>query len=256
MSHSLSCRFAPSWLGRLRERALDLVFPPSCLACEKSLVDQPARYQLCMACFDRLELLGDAVCRGCAAPVPEYHLDHSRCPRCGDAKLKFDHAIAVGGYDGLLRELVLAMKQQRSERNAFGLGQMLAERITVAGPREPFDGIAAVPMHPWRRLVRGTNPAAALAGVVSRELGLPFFDHLLKRRSNVPPQHGLSRPARLQNVRSTMATSPRYRLDAANLLLVDDVLTTGASCSEAAKELKKRGAAQVSVAVVCRTLNE
>ena len=147
------------------------------------------------------------------------------------------------------------MKTDRSERIANAVGKQMAARFG-AGLRDlQLDGIVPIPMHAWRRLARGTNPPAALATSLGRALGLPVFSRLLYRKRNTQPQLGLSQPARLRNVRGSMQIRNRYRFEAPRLLLVDDILTTGATCSEAARMLKRAGAARVTVIVAARTLS-
>jgi len=161
--------------------------------------------------------------------------------------------LALGEYEGLLRELLLRMKRDRSERLACAFGEMLSERLGDVVTELKPDVIASHPMHAWRRLALGTNPPAAVAAVLSRRIGVPVAAKLLRRRRNTPLQLGLSRPGRFRNVRGEVRVRAGYPLEAAHVLLVDDILTTGASCSEAARVLKHGGAAQVSVLVVGRT---
>ena len=177
----------------------------------------------------------------------------SECAHCREQKLWFDRAIALGDYDGLLRDQALAMKTDRSERLARALGQLIAARLSDEIDETPPDAIVPAPMHAWRRLARGTNPPAALAATLGRELGLPVFSGLLYRRRNTQPQLGLSQPARFRNVRGEMQVRKSYLFDAPHVLLVDDILTTGATCSEAARMLKRAGAARVTVLVAART---
>ena len=162
-------------------------------------------------------------------------------------------ALALGSYAGLLREQAVLMKTDRSERIAKALGQLMAAELGAALREIELDAIVSVPMHAWRRLARGTNPPAALAATLGRELRLPVFSQLLVRRRNTRPQIGLSQPARFRNVRNELQLRASYQLKAPHVLLIDDILTTGATCSEAARMLKHSGAARVTVLVAART---
>jgi predicted amidophosphoribosyltransferase len=104
-----------------------------------------------------------------------------------------------------------------------------------------------------RRWRRGVNPPAEMADHLAQRLGVPAAPRMLRSRRNIPPQIGLSRPARFRNVAGEMAVRPAYSLQAARVLLVDDILTTGATASEAARVLKKTGAEMVAVFVLGRT---
>ena len=149
----------------------------------------------------------------------------------------------------------MAMKRDRSERLANAFGRLIAVRQGDALRALQPDAIVPVPMHAWRRFARGTNPPAALAASLGRMLGLPTFPRALVRHRHPQPQVGLSRPARFRNVRGQMQVKKSYSLEAPHVLLVDDTLTTGATCSEAARMLKRAGAAQVTVVVAARTLS-
>ncbi len=194
-------------------------------------------------------------CQRCAARVPKIPRSVPDCAHCRQEKLWFDRALALGEYEGLLRDQVLAMKTDRSERLANALGQWMASRLGDEIEATQPNAIVSVPMHPWRRLARGTNPPATLAVALGRKLGLPVFSSLLTRRRNAQPQVGLSRPARFRNIRGEMQVRKNCDLEAPHLLLVDDTLTTGATCSEAARMLKQAGAEQITVVVVARTLS-
>jgi ComF family protein len=144
------------------------------------------------------------------------------------------------------------MKVDQSGHLARVLGQALANHFTTQLAALDVDGIVPLPMSTRRRLLRGTNPPAILAREIGRSLTKPVWSGLLSR-SHTQPQQGLSHPGRKRNVKGTMRLSKNYRLDAPHLLLIDDVLTTGASCSEAARVLKRGGATQVTVLVLART---
>ncbi len=243
------------WFRRLTEGALDLLFPANCLACNSELEPTSDRIGFCFDCRDKMGRSDEPVCRRCAARVPKIPGTVPDCAHCRGQKLWFDRALALGEYEGVLRDQVLLMKNDRSERLASALGQMMVARLAGDWQALQPDAIVSVPMHAWRRLARGTNPPAALAATVGRELGLPTFSRLLARRRNTQPQVGLSRPARFRNIHGEMQVRKSYSIKAPHVLLVDDTLTTGATCSEAARMLKRAGAAQVTVLVAARTLS-
>ncbi len=243
------------WLRRCTAGAVDLLFPPSCLACHVELDDVPDRIGYCLGCRDEMGRSEEPVCLRCAARVPDIPGTTSDCAHCRNEKLWFDRALALGEYGGLLRDQILAMKVDRSERLAGAMGLFVATQLGDDLRALQADAIVPVPMHTWRRLARGTNPPGALAVTLGRELDLPTFSQVLARRRNAQPQVGLSRPARFRNVRGEMQVRKSYSFDAAHLLLVDDTLTTGATCSEAARMLKRAGAAKVTVVVAARTLS-
>ncbi|NOY43020.1 MAG: ComF family protein [Planctomycetes bacterium] len=241
-----------AWLRKAGGGLLDLLFPPSCLACEAALEEVVGGVSLCESCLGQLASINGPVCQRCAQRVPEIPGDVADCGHCREDKLRFDRALAWGKYEGLLRELLLKMKHDRSERLARMFSRLLIADLGEKLSAGNFDAVVAVPMSGWRRFVRGTNPPAVMAQIVGRELGVPFMRRGLRRRNSYP-QKGLSRPARFRNMKNEMWAKAGYHLGSFRVLLIDDILTTGATCSEAARVLKQVGAAEVTVLVVGRT---
>ncbi|MCA9179529.1 MAG: ComF family protein [Planctomycetales bacterium] len=156
----------------------------------------------------------------------------------------------MGLYEGELRDAVIRCKQARFEPLALGLGRLLGgwlrERVA-----EQYDLVIPVPSHWMRRWTRGTHSAGLLAERVSCCLGVPQITGLRAvRRSR--KQGTLSAPQRFANVRGVFRPSKRYDFHHAKLLLIDDVMTTGATLGEAARVLKRAGAAEVCAAVIAR----
>lgn len=239
----------------LRERSLDLLFTRACLACQEELSEDDVGVPLCGACLAKVPPVDWPTCRRCAAKVPEYPGDVATCPRCEENRLRFDATYSLGHYDGLLRELVLRMKTDRSEQLAQVFARLISDRYGRALRELNADAILPIPMTPWHRLRRKTNPQEVIAASLGRELGIPIFRRLLKRSHDLHPQRGLSSAGRFRNVKGGYQVRGGYQMQSPHLLLVDDVLTTGATCSEVARILKRHGAARVTVLVVARTPN-
>jgi len=144
------------------------------------------------------------------------------------------------------------MKRPAHDRLSLAIGRLLAGRRgeQLAGIRA--DVIVPVPMFWWRRFRRGKNNADVLAHCLAKSLGVPMRRRVLVRRRNTQPQAGLPPSRRFLNVQGAFRVRRPRAVENARVLLVDDVLTTGATCSEAAKMLKQAGAAMVAVAVAAR----
>jgi predicted amidophosphoribosyltransferase len=174
------------------------------------------------------------------------------CHACDRTKFAFSEAIALGQYEGLLREWLLRMKDGHGDSLALAIADLAWQRQT--------DRLAAlrpdvvVPMHWRRRLARGTNSPAIMAERLAGHLSVPLANDLLRRTRHTAPQFSLPPSERSANVRNAFAVRPGYHLQAARVLLVDDILTTGSTCSQAARALKRGGAAFVGVVVAARTL--
>lgn len=200
-------------------------------------------------------LFDNSGCPRCGAPVPDSMPPASQgCAHCRGRRLWFDGAIALGEYTGRLREMVLAMKPASGDRLSLVMGDLLWSRIGKRLETDYIDVVAPIPMHWRRRLVHRTNSAAVLGEALAARMERPFAEHLLRRRRHTLPQHSRTPAQRWENVRHAFSVRRGYHFDGAHVLLVDDILTSGATCSEAANVLKRAGAERVSVAVVARAL--
>jgi ComF family protein len=244
------------WLDRvataahgLHQGLLQVVYPGHCLACGQPLAAVSESF--CAACTGELFRDAREACPGCAATVGPHGTAGGSCPRCRGAAFAFDAALRLGEYDGMLRQVVLRLKDRRGEGMAELLGECwaatAAERFRGVGA----DGIVPVPLHLWRRLVRGYNQSAALARGLARGLGLPCHGWL-RRVRHTPAQTGRAAAARRDNVRGAFAVRRGAAGRGRCVLLVDDVMTTGSTASEAARALRAAGAARVVVAVLAR----
>lgn len=235
-------------------RVADLCFPPSCTLCGREQVGLTDGILLCGPCRDALLPAVVARCRRCAAVLSAAESPGAaNCSNCHSVRLQFDRVMALGPYEGELRQALLRTKRGGAEALCSAVGRLLA---TTQGDRLRAEGVEVVvpvPMYWGRRWRRGTNNAELLSARLASWLSLPRLDRALRRRRNTRPQSGLARGQRFANVRRALAVRAGYDLRGVRVLLVDDILTTGATCSEAARALKQAGASFVSVAVAART---
>jgi len=160
--------------------------------------------------------------------------------------------IAIGPYQGLLREAVLRTKQAPQVPLAHALAHLLWDTQADALRQLQADVLIPIPLHWTRRFWRGTNSPDTLGESLATQLRIPIANHLLRRRRSTRPQWMLTPAARATNVRGALAVRPHPDLQGACVLLLDDILTTGATCHEAARRLRRAGAQQVHVAVFAR----
>ncbi len=253
----------------LRRGVANLVFPPCCVSCDAELGEEASSagdVPLCQRCLDTLEFFSEPMCGRCGAPVPFVPSPLSGkprplsaengCFRCRGRKLWFDATIPLGHYGGRLRELVLRMKRAEGDALSLATGRLFWQRRGEQLAAIEADVVAPIPLHWRRRIVHRTNSAALLAEILSAKLGLPPAAGLLWRTRPTLRQFDLNPPKRWANVRKAFAVRAGYHLRDAHVLLVDDILTTGATCSEAARALRSAGAARVTVAVVARAFGE
>lgn len=178
-----------------------------------------------------------------------YPLDENGlCGLCRRGLNGFDAAYSLAAYEGRLRKLIHLFKYGRIATLAAPLGEFLA----VAIPRHtPFDAVIPMPLHWRRRWGRGFNQAGLLAREVARRSGVPVI-HAVRRKRATPPQAGLTNRQRRLNVAGAFAANPRASVRDLSVLLVDDVLTTGATASACAAALKRAGARRVAVLTLAR----
>jgi ComF family protein len=246
---------ATLWLERLArggrelgQGLLQLLYPGCCLACTQPLAATCRHF--CAAC--RAALLTDPhrSCPRCAASVGPFALLEGGCANCRGQPLPFRAALRLGPYEHFLRDLIPRLKYHAGEGLAEALGELWAAHAAARFHALQVEAIVPVPLYWLRRLRRGYNQSAAVAGGVARVLGLPCRPRWLRRVRNTPKQVGQSFAARQENVRG--AFRARRAVAGRSVLLVDDVMTTGATLGEAARALRAAGAVRVVVAALAR----
>jgi len=238
-------------MSRFRTAGLNLLFPPRCAACDADLAGGDSPFRLCGACLSALGPRSWPCCRRCGAAVVSERDPTKGCRLCRRHPLSFDAVIPLGGYQNELRGAVLRMKQPAHDSLSAVMGRLLAARREEQLTRWKPDLVVPVPMYWTRRLRRGTNSPEILAHHLGRHLAIPVR-RVLSRRRNTFPQADLSPRERFRNVRGAFRVKRGRRLIGRRVLLVDDILTTGATCSEAAGVLKQAGAELVAAAVIAR----
>jgi ComF family protein len=232
--------------------AIDLVFPPHCTMCRAECPTRPGKPLWCDECDRGLALSARPTCQQCASLCSEFDAVIGSCPNCRGLNLAYEAARAIGPYEYALRDAVLKCKHAQYEPLATGLGWRLAERIRERPFEHTPELVVPVPMFWPQRLWRGANASETLAISVARELKLPVATDLLVCRRFLRKQSTLRPDERRRNVRHAFRVSWRYDIGDAHLLVVDDVMTTGATAQETARVLREAGAASVVVAAVAR----
>ena len=247
------------------------LFPSDCRLCGSPL-ENISRLPVCSSCLlamkpisvETCDLCGDSVGltqnRGAPLLADVAENGNSRaceCLACQEQKPQFAKAVAYGTYDAGLRDLVHLLKYDRVEPAAGRLGVMLCEAIGKLNlGTEPFL-VVPVPLHGSRRHERGFNQAEMIARQALKSAhfnNLELGAGILERTRQTTSQIGLTRPQRAENLRGAFRVKHLNRVKDRDVLLVDDVMTTGTTASECARVLRKAGAKSVLVATVARTL--
>jgi ComF family protein len=236
-------------LAQFLDGLVQLVFPNTCWACGQLM---PAEaYLVCASC--KAALLDDPhdTCPRCSSSIGPYTNVDDGCPACRPHTYGFEGALRLGPYQGCLREVILRMKQPRGEDLAEVMGALWA-RHSVARLRalQP-DVLIPVPLHWHRHWQRGFNQSEVLAQALSDELHLPCRPRWLRRTRSTPKQTLQESPtARQDNVRGAFSARAGADVRDQTILLIDDVLTTGATASEAARALRPLRPRHIYIAVL------
>src|SRR5262245_51697074 len=235
------------WRDLLRG-CLQLIYPAACLLCRRPL--SPDLDDFCPDCRSALTTDPHPSCPRCGGSVgPHAHLDGG-CGRCRDVPFHFDGTRRLGPYHGLLRDAVLRMKQPQGDALSEAVGDLWAGHAEAPLRELRADVVVPVPLHWRRRWSRRHDQCRTLARCLARRLRLPCRTGWLRRVRHTPLQTAVPTSARRENVRGAFRARPDPGLRGRTVLLVDDVLTTGSTASEAARALIVAGAARVVVAVL------
>jgi ComF family protein len=237
-------------LLRIGLAVCDLLWPHRCSACDS--LDLPARAPLCLACAASLLPVDPAAaCPRCALPLPP---GPGGCPDCRQLRPRFRRATAAFQYGGALAAALHRLKWEGRDDLAAPLGRLLVPALCRAAPG--CDLIVPVPLHPQRLRARGYNQAGLLAQAARRAAGvaLPIRHGALDRTLLAPPGVHKDRRQRLAHAERAFRVPPAAvpLLRGRRVLLVDDVVTTGATASTCARALRRAGAGAVEVLTLCR----
>jgi ComF family protein len=231
-----------------------LVFPAPCRICEATL-DTASRIPICEACRDSLRPIAGPVCETCGRPFVSVKAG-PRCHACRREIYGFDVARSYGPYNDAMVRAILLLKYD----GVLPLGRWFAARlagIVASHPKEfAADVVVPVPLHPARLRERGYNQAELIARPLARRLGLPLRSYLLVRTKPRPEKLKLTRRERWETVRGAYALRERARVDNLRVLLVDDVMTTGATLDACSRALRRAGASRVAALTVARVVSD
>ena len=241
-------------LRRAAESLVRLILAPSCAACGAGL-EAPLAGPVCAACWRGVPRLRPPLCDLCGDALASSSVPYGLCGRCLASPPPWSAARSAGVYERSLRAIVHAFKYDGRRTLALPLAALLREAGSAL--IDGADAVVPVPLHPWRAMRRGFNQSEDLAV----HLGLPVW-RPLRRIRHGPAQAGLGARARQANVRRAFDHRPRlrfglergraHRLRHRTLVLVDDVLTTGATMAACTETLLEAGANQVKVLTVAR----
>ncbi len=253
-----------AWAREVAESLFAVLFPSNCRICDTPLV-RISRLPVCQECLDAMCPISGGICTICGERIfSPYALSssggESRCGLCRRVEPAFVRATAYGSYESGLRELVHLLKYGGVRPAASVLGRMLAEAIAKLEPELPSMAVRLipVPLHRTKLRQRGFNQAELIARAALKIN--PSRDRyrlcagVLERKRDTTSQTGLTSHQRRENLRGAFGVVQPEAVKGREVLVVDDVYTTGATVSECARVLRRAGATRVWVATVARTL--
>ena len=228
---------------------LDLIFPKRCMFCGGFT----GNADICIICWKRIKWISQSsTCCVCGAPM-KYKI-YEKCAVCVEKTPEYDKAVSVFEYDEFSKRAIINLKHNDSTY----LAKMLAGLMyrTLVQSRLAYDVITIVPMCRNKLIKRMYNQSALLARYVSKMSGVHVDYHILEKIRDTLPQEGLSSELRMMNLVGAFIVREKKRqiIHNKSILLIDDVITTGATVNECAKVLKNAGAKQVNVLTIAKTI--
>jgi competence protein ComFC len=230
-------------LAEVSDAVVSVFFPAGCRICDE-LLTSASRVPLCEGCLSSFQRVPGIVCNICGRPLPGLTRREGEpllCPACRERTYAFERARSFAVYEGAVVRAILLLRFEQIEPLGAWFAERLAELLRTEGDALDADVVVPVPLHRQRERERGYNQAALLSKPLAKRLRLPHKAVLLMRTRARPDKQVLSLEERWESVRGAFATRPGSQVDNLCVLLVDDVLTTGATLDACARALRDAG---------------
>lgn len=233
-----------SFLGKLGEKMVELIYPPStyCVVCD-SFVDNSRKYNMCDNCIEKVLWIGENTCQICGRPIEK--ASECICPDCAENEKAFDGGYSCTAYGLYERKLISDFKKSGRAYLARTLGEILYDRIVIEDLK--IDGIIPIPVHKDRLKKRGFNQTELMGKYLSKKIGWPLITDAVVRVKNTRAMKQLDRWDRAKNMQGAFAVLKPEKIRNKNLIVLDDIYTTGVTMQECSKILKDEGAEKVYI---------
>jgi ComF family protein len=238
-------------LWKLLDGGLNLIYPAICQICREERATKDESY-ICVSCRKKVRVLEPPFCSKCGIPYDGEIDGVFACGECKDVDLKFDSARAAVRVNAFMLDVVHKYKYGRWMWFEKFLGGLLVQAAATELGKERWNMIVPVPLHSLKKREREFNQADRLAKYLSRAIGVPMNTAILKRVAPTQSQTRLTRVERTENVKKAFALRAPVDLKGMKIILIDDILTTGATTSACAGILRKAGAEKIQVWTVAR----
>lgn len=235
---------------------VDFVFPPRCPACGDAIAGGAPNGDdaLCFTCWGKLAMPGEPCCKGCQRPFPADRIGADElCRQCLTEPPLHDGIVAATIYGEISRQLILDLKHAGRIALAGPMGRTMAARL-AGRMNDPL--VVPVPLHRWRLWKRGYNQSALLGRALAKGAGWEFAPDMLARVRKTPSLGGLDKVQRRSALEGAIVVARKGLLANREIVLVDDVLTSGATSDACVRALKSVGAGRVVIACYARVLGK
>lgn len=240
-------------LKSLTSAVLDLVYPNNCINCKTAIIDKDYKFSLCYDCWQSIEKNLPPFCSKCGLHLEDIKTGVDLCKDCQRQELYFDKAFSVFLFDGIIKELIHKFKYSNKTMLAKVFAQMIFDfAMNFNIQLSSYDIMLPVPLHPARLREREYNQCEMLAQQLQKFFPLEISTKDVTRIKNTKSQITLDKTSRWKNVDGAFKIRNRFVFEEKNVLIVDDLITTGATASELAETLKESGAKMVSVLTIAR----
>ena len=232
--------------------AANLVYPQRCYLCGNDIESYSTEY-LCPEHKRMVHLIQDSYCKICGKKIYAKSDGEMKCYNCRTTKRLFDSGYSVTVYEESIKTLIHAYKYKRKKFLRHTLGRMMYEGIARNVSYMDIKYIVPVPLH-WRRYYkRGFNQACELVKLTSRQLNIPILKRNLRRIRYTTPQVDLEPDERQENIKGAFQVLYPEQFQGNDIMLVDDVMTTGSTANECARVLKRAGCGQITIVVLSQS---
>lgn len=242
----------------IKEGILNFVFPLDCKMCEKPIRESKG-YSICEDCFKTIELIERPYCEKCGKPlIPTDFFKQNRkilCLDCKREKYSFEFSRSTGVYDKVLKKCIHLFKYYGEKKLAKPLGKLMVDSLVKNDEfKKKIDLIIPVPLHRNDLKKRGFNQSILLGRVIGNYFSIPVRENVLIKKKLTPFQVNLSKKERKKNILRVFSVEKPEEIKGKNILILDDVFTTGSTVEECTKELMKAQAKNIFVLTLARTV--
>lgn len=238
----------PHFLQQTIESAITFLYPAQCKVCEKQLGLESAPY-ICNPCWNEIDYIQPPWCEICGIPNTE-----NLCGPCATKPPRFGKLRTIAAYDSTLQQAIHLFKFNKRSALSHTLKQLILENIPIDLNLSDYDYVIPVPIHKVRLRERGFNQSTLISKGIAKVVGISVLEDVLIRQKNTSPQSSLDREARQNNIKGAFKLRDADKIRDKQILVFDDVFTTGATIREVVNVLWDADPSEIDVLTLARTL--